>query len=153
MKKLYLIRHAKSNWKNGGKWDFMRDLSKGGLRDIETVGSYMALQKIKPDLILSSCAMRTQLTADKLAEKIGYNEKIEYMSELYLARPEMVLNVLSTQEDKYESIFFVGHNPELTELVYMLTDNDFSKFPTLGVLSISLNIDTWQEILKYAMPR
>ena len=124
----------------------MRKLNKRGLHDLETIGSYMALRKIKPDLILSSCALRTQLTADALAEKTGYRDHIYYMSELYLTRPEMVLNILSTQEDQHESIFYIGHNPVLTELVNMFINDDFTKFPTLGIFALKLDIDSWKEI-------
>jgi phosphohistidine phosphatase len=97
-------------------------------------------------MILSSAALRTQLTADGLAEKIGYVDHIEYMDELYLTRPEMVMNVLSLQDDSYESIFLVGHNPTLTELANILQDENFTKMPTLGILAIKLDIDSWEEI-------
>ncbi len=146
IKTLYLIRHAKSNWKDETQWDFMRGLSKRGLNDLETMGSYMSLQKIKPDLILSSCALRTQITADTLAEKTEYSDRIIYMDELYLTRPEMVLNVLSTQEDCYKSIFFIGHNPALTELVNRFINDKFTKFPTLGIFALKLDIDSWNKI-------
>ncbi len=129
------------------QWDFLRGLSKRGLHDLKTMGSYMALRKIKPDLMLSSCALRTQLTADALAEKTGYSDRILYMDELYLTRLEMVLNVLSTQEDKHESMFFIGHNPALTELVNMFINDDFTKFPTLGIFALKLDIDSWKEIV------
>jgi len=148
IKTLYLIRHAKSNWKDGRKWDFLRGLNKRGLHDLETMSSYIALRKIKPDIILSSCALRTQFTADALAEKIGYNGRIYYMKELYLTRPEMVLNVLSTQEDQYESMFFIGHNPVLTELVNMFINDEFTKFPTLGIFALKLDINSWKEIVE-----
>jgi len=124
----------------------MRGLSKRGLHDLETMGSYMALRKIKPDLILSSCALRAQLTADALAEKVEYGDRIQYMDELYLTRLEMVLNVLSTQDDKHESIFLIAHNPALTELVNMFIDDEFTKFPTLGIFALKLNINSWKEI-------
>lgn len=146
IKTLYLIRHAKSSWKNGNQWDFLRGLNKRGMHDLETMSSYMALRKIKPDLILSSCALRAQLTADGLAEKIRYSNRIHYMDELYLTRPEMALNVLSTQEDQYDSLFFIGHNPTLTELVNTLIKDKFTKFPTLGIFALKLDIDSWEEI-------
>jgi len=125
----------------------MRGLNKRGLHDLKTMSSYMALRKSKPDLILSSCALRTQLTAETLADKIGYSDRIYYMDELYLTRQEMVLNVLSTQEDQYESMFFIGHNPALTELVNMLVNDNFAKFPTLGILALKLDIDSWKHIV------
>ncbi len=147
IKRLYLIRHAKSGWKKEDRSDIMRGLTKRGIHDLETMGSYMALRKIKPDLILSSCALMAQLTADLLANKTKYSDSTQYMEELYLTRPEMALNVLSTQEDRYESIFFINHNPTLTELVNIFMDDEFTKFPTLGIFALKLDIESWTEII------
>ena len=96
--------------------------------------------------MLSSASLRTQLTADGLAKGIQYSGPIEYMDELYLTRPEMLINVLSLQEDKYETIFLIGHNPSLIELVKNFQDEDFTKFPTLGIVALELDIDSWEDI-------
>jgi len=110
------------------------------------MGSYLALKKVKPDLILSSAALRTQLTADSLAQKIKYTDRIQYMDELYLTRPEMIINVLSLQEDQHKNIFLIGHNPALTELANIFQNENITKLPTLGILAITLDIDSWEEI-------
>ncbi len=110
------------------------------------MGSYMALQNICPDLILSSLAFRAQLTADNLANKIGYKNRIHYMEELYLVRPETIMNILSLQDDQHKSIFLIGHNPELTEFANILIKDNFSKLPTLGILAINLDINNWNEV-------
>jgi len=123
----------------------MRGLNKRGLRDLETMSSYISLHNIQPDRILSSCALRTQLTADMLAQKTNHTSDIHYLDELYLTRPEMYLNVLSLQEDTLETIFLVGHNPTLTELAEIFVE-EFSKFPTLGILALKLDIDSWSQI-------
>jgi len=141
-----LIRHAKSDWSDAGASDFERGLSKRGKQDLKTISSYFSLQKLNPDLILSSSALRAQLTADKLAKKIKYKGRIHYMEELYTARPETLINILSLQDNSDESIFLVGHNPELTELGNRLIREDFTKLPTLGVLAIHLDIEKWEEI-------
>jgi phosphohistidine phosphatase len=110
------------------------------------MGSYMALRQITPDLILSSMAFRAQLTADRLAKKIEYKSRIHYMEELYMVRPKTIMNILSLQDDMYSSIFLIGHNPELTEFANILIDDDFSRLPTLGILAIDLDIESWSEI-------
>jgi len=110
------------------------------------MGSYLALQNIKPDLILSSASLRTQLTADGLAEQMKYDGPIEYMDELYLTKAEMIVNVLSLQEDKYDTIFIVGHNPSFTELIKNFQDENFMKLPTLGIVAMELDIDSWADI-------
>ncbi len=146
IKRLYLIRHAKSDWSDGELRDFERGLSGKGEKQIETMGSYLALRKIRPDIILSSAALRAQLTADGLGEKVGYRGVYRYMDELYLTPVELILNVLSLQEPEYDSIFLVGHNPALSELANVLQPENFTKFPTLGILAIDLPIDSWSEI-------
>jgi len=106
----------------------------------------MSLQQLKPDLMLSSLALRAQTTADELGKKIGYEGRIHYMEELYNSRPETIMNILTLQDDSYETIFVVGHNPELTEFANFLVEDNFAKLPTLGVLAINLDIDSWNNI-------
>jgi phosphohistidine phosphatase len=110
------------------------------------MASYLALQEIRPDLMLSSLALRAQITADKLAKKMQYKGKIHYMDGLYNSRTKILLNILSLQDDSHESIFLVGHNPELTEFSNFLIGKSFYKLPTLGVLALKLNIESWSEI-------
>lgn len=146
MKTLYLIRHAKSDWSDGSLSDFERGLKKRGHKDLNTISSYMSLQHLKPDLILSSLALRAETTATELAKKIDYNGRIHYMAELYNSRPEILMNVLTLQDDDDDTIFLIGHNPELTEFANFLIEDNFSKLPTLGVLAIKLNIESWVDI-------
>ncbi len=76
MKKLYLIRHAKSDWDDESKSDFKRGLNERGQKDIFIMADKLKEKKIMPDLILSSSAKRAKLTAKGLAQSIGYNGKI-----------------------------------------------------------------------------
>jgi len=68
------------------------------------------------------------------------------MSEIYMVRPEVIMDTLSLQEDKYNDIFLIGHNPELTEIINHLIDDNFQKLPTMGVICINLDIDSWSDI-------
>jgi len=106
----------------------------------------MSFQDIKPDLMISSLALRAQITSSELAKKINFKGKVHYMKELYQSSPEIYFNILSLQDDEYESIFLIGHNPELTEFANIILTENFYKFPTLGVLAVNLNIDSWEEI-------
>ena len=106
----------------------------------------MSLRNIEPDLMLSSSALRAQMTADQLAEKMEYQGRIHYMEELYMTRPETLLNIMTLQDNEYNKIFLIGHNPELTEFANLLIEEHFSKLPTLGILAINLDIDSWEDI-------
>lgn len=146
MKTLYLIRHAKSDWSDGKLSDFERGLTNKGLKNLTTMSSYMSLRDIVPDLMLSSSALRAQTTTDRLSEQIGYKGAVHYMNELYKSDVKTILNVLTLQEDIFESIFLIGHNPELTEFINYLIEDNFKKLPTLGIVAIELDIEKWEDI-------
>jgi len=68
------------------------------------------------------------------------------MSELYMVRPEVVMDTISLQDDRYTDIFLVGHNPSLSEIINHLVEDKFQKLPTMGVVAIKLDIESWSEI-------
>jgi len=68
------------------------------------------------------------------------------MSEIYMVRPEVIMDTISLQDDKYKDIFLVGHNPELTEIINNFIDDNFQKLPTMGVICIKLDIKSWSEV-------
>ena len=143
MKKLYLIRHAKSNWDDESKSDFERGLNKRGEKAILTMANALKEKKIMPDFILSSSAKRAKLTAKGLAREIGYSGKIKYIDALYMAEPETIHKLIKDVDDMYDTLFVVGHNPETTELSNMMIDNYIDNVPTLGIVALKLPIDHW----------
>ncbi len=110
------------------------------------MGSYLKLRGILPDLVLASCSLRTQETADGLADKLVFEGPRQYLQELYLTSPETLKETLMLEENHLESILVVGHNPQVTELANMLTDEHMSKVPTLGIVAINFDIDEWSEL-------
>ena len=90
--------------------------------------------------------MRAQTTASELAKKIGFEGKVYYMKELYQSSLEIYFNILSLQDNEYDSIFLIGHNTELTEFANAILEENFYKFPTLGVLALKIDIDSWEDI-------
>jgi len=141
-----LIHHAKSDWEEPGASDFERGLTAQGYSDINTVGSYLLLRGIVPDLILSSSALRAQETADKLAAKVGFEGPLLYLSELYYTPPETMLETVMLQDEEIDTIFIIGHNPQITGLANMLTEEHVSKIPTMGVVAMTFDINSWQAL-------
>ena len=99
-----------------------------------------------PDLVISSCSLRTQETADQLADKLKFEGPRYYLRELYLTPPETLKEMLMMQENHFDRILVVGHNPQITELVNMLTAEHISKIPTVGVVAINFDIEEWSEL-------
>ncbi len=110
------------------------------------MGSYLKLRGIMPDLVIASCSLRTQETADGLADKLEFSGQRDYLQELYLTPPETLKETLMLQENQFETILVVSHNPQVTDLANMLTDEHVSKIPSLGIVAIAFDIDEWHEL-------
>ena len=98
--------------------------------------------------MIASCSLRTQETADKLEDKLEFEGPRYYLKELYLTQPETLKETLMMQEKHFESILVVGHNPQVTELANMLTEEHISKIPTVGVVAINFDIKKWSQLKK-----
>ncbi|SFV59961.1 phosphohistidine phosphatase SixA, putative [hydrothermal vent metagenome] len=98
--------------------------------------------------MLVSCACRTQETADRLAKKLEFDGTINYMQELYFTDTETLKQIIMLQEKETQSIFVVGHNPQITDMANSLIDEHISKIPTMGVVAINFDIENWADIEK-----
>jgi len=148
IKTLYLIRHAKSDWKDAKLSDFERGLSRKGKKDLKTMSSFIALAGVQPDLVISSSALRAQITVDGIVNNLEYSGKIHYINELYMEKPKTLLNVITLQDDQYDKMMVVGHNPEMTELSNLFLKEHIHKIPTLGLIEIKFDIESWEDILE-----
>jgi phosphohistidine phosphatase len=146
IKTLYLIRNAKSDWNDIGASDFERGITKKGKKDIETMSSYLMIKNILPDIILSSCALRAQETADIISEKLQYKGKIEYLQELYYTPTSTLLDILYMLDISVNVAFVIGHNPQLTDIANILIDEHISKIPSSAVVAINFDIQNWNEL-------
>ncbi len=146
MKFIYLIRHAKSDWSVPGESDIERGITKKGLKQINMMGSYLDLRAMHPDLILSSCALRAQETTNILAKKIGFLGPKYYLKDLYSSSAELVKEILIEQDDSLSKMYLVGHNPQLGELAFMLSEEHIGKMPSLAIARIKFDITKWSEL-------
>lgn len=146
MKNVYLIRHAKSDWSDESKSDFERGLNKRGKKAILIMANALKEKKVMPDLILCSSAKRTKLTAKGLAKEMDYTGEIKYTDTLYMTEPETVMTLIHDIDDKYTTLFIIGHNPETTELSNMLTNAYIDNVPTLGLVAIQFSVDCWKNL-------
>jgi phosphohistidine phosphatase len=145
MKTLLLLRHAKSSWSKPGLQDHNRPLNKRGRHDAPLVGKLILDQSLTPDLIISSTARRAQETARLVGEACGYDGEVELRQELYLSDTACYLDILQSLPDKVNCVMVVGHNPDLEELLALLTDYDDS-FPTAALAQVELPITSWHEL-------
>mgnify|MGYP005839873253 CR=1 FL=1 len=150
MKRLTLIRHAKSSWDDASLPDFDRPLGQRGLRDAPRIGAHLARSAPLPEKIISSPALRAIATARLVAPEIAYPEdRIELEPRLYAASLQQLLDVLHGFEDNAQQIMIFGHNPGLERLARYLDPSfvgDGAKFPTCGVARMELAASHWKQV-------
>ena len=145
MRTLLVLRHAKSSWSDSGLDDHLRPLNDRGERDAPRVGELLRQQRLTPDLIISSDAVRARMTAEASARAAGYAGEIRLDHSLYLAAPDDILAVLRSAEENAGIVMVVGHNPGLERLVGQLTGEP-AYLPTATLAQIVLPIDRWRDL-------
>jgi len=151
MKVLTLVRHAKSSWSETGLSDKQRPLNPRGERDAPLMGQRILRHGIRPSLILTSPAQRARTTAKIIAKEINY--PIEFLQRedgLYLASLDDLLDVVVAQDNGFNNLMIVGHNPGLTDFANFLVPGLSDNLPTAGVVSVQLDIEDWN---LYAQPQ
>ncbi len=137
MKRLFLIRHAKSSWAAADLDDFHRPLNQRGKLDGPAMAKRLAAAGIRPELIVASPAVRAKKTARMMAEGTGYDkEAIRYEDGLYLGSVTFHCRLIVALFQEVDVIFLVGHNNTLTELAGHLAGRDLGNIPTCGIVAL-----------------
>lgn len=147
MKQLYLIRHAKSCWKDLSLKDYDRPLNKRGKRDAPFMAKQLNKKRVTFDLILSSSALRAKKTAKAIAKGVNYpSKKIIWRSRIYTATESKLLLMLRKIDKKINVVALVGHNPQLTDFSNMLCNHHIYNIPTTGIAHIGFDVKNWADL-------
>jgi phosphohistidine phosphatase len=147
MKRLFFIRHAKSSWRETGLTDRERPLNLRGNRDAHFMANLLKEKKIKPDIIISSDAVRAKATAYIFADTLKYpREEISEELDLYLASIHDFLTQINSLDDSAESCFVFSHNPGISGVIFYLTGYERVDMPTCAVYGIEFDIQSWREV-------
>jgi phosphohistidine phosphatase len=145
MKKLTLIRHAKSSWKYPALADYDRPLNKRGRKDAPMMAKRLAKRGFAPQRILSSTALRALRTAEVIAGVIDLPFRaIEVDPLIYGADDHHLLERIRNFAFEDEWVAIVGHNPEMTLLTRRLSGERLNNLPTCGIAEMHFESDQWQ---------
>jgi len=147
MKTLYLVRHAKSSWKDLSLADIDRPLNKRGKQDAPNMAMYLAKKIDNPGIFICSPSRRTLDTANYFLDAFSY-DKINLILEndLYHGDESNFHNVIERINENSESAILFGHNPGITDYVNELTNSRIVNIPTCGIVGINLKINRWKAI-------
>ena len=147
MKKIYIVRHAKSSWGDLSLADIDRPLNKRGKRDAPFMGEKCKSKKYIPDILISSNANRAATTAQIFCDALEMDaSKLTYEKSLYHAPEDTYVDVCFGLNDAIQSVMLFGHNPGITYLANSVSQDYIDNVPTCGVLVIDASIDKWTEL-------
>jgi phosphohistidine phosphatase len=162
-KRLILLRHGKSSWKDSDVSDHDRKLNGRGRKSADAVGAWMAQRGHVPDEILCSSAERTRETWSRIAAHLPGAAQPANLPSLYLATPQTLFDVLAGAVG--DRVAMLGHNPGIGAFAGMLVEAppghaDFDRYPTLATLVAEFDIDDWGalqpatgRVLDFLVPR
>jgi phosphohistidine phosphatase len=139
-KTLFLLRHAKSSWKDPGLDDHERPLAKRGRRAAKLLREHLRHEGIEPDLVLCSPARRARETL----ERVKPPGEVRFEDGIYGASSDTLLKRLQDLPDDVGSAMVIGHNPGLEDLARDLSGASFGKFPTGALATLTFAASWWQ---------
>lgn len=168
MKRLTLLRHAKSSWDEPVSRDFDRPLNGKGKRAAERIGKWMADEEFEFSAVVASPATRVIETLEHLEKGIGRKLDPSFNEKIYLASAATLLDIVQQLGDRGDHVLMAGHNPGFEDLVLELIRDDechildsvAEKFPTGAVVELEFDCNEWAEagpdnarLIRFTRPR
>ncbi len=139
MIRLALVRHAKSDWGDAMLDDHDRPLNDRGSGDAPRMARWFADTAFRPDVILSSTALRARTTAAAFGAATGVSVRVQ--ERLYGAPAGLLLTAAA--ESGSEAVMVVAHDPGLSVLAQRLSDGGIAHMPTCAVATVTWEADDW----------
>jgi phosphohistidine phosphatase len=167
MKRVYLLRHAKSSWKDRSLADRDRPLAGRGRRAATAIADHLRAEGVRPELVLCSPARRARETLERVEGALGDEVEVVFEEGLYGASEAGLLARLRSLPREVGSVMVIGHNPGLGELALALASEGAElarmreKYPTAALATIDVPADRWSalgrggggELVAYVQPR
>jgi phosphohistidine phosphatase len=147
MKKLLLIRHAKSDWNTASRiQDIDRPLNTRGIKNSYEMAERIKNKHLVPDLIRSSIGIRALHTATIFSRVLEIDTKnIEIQNSLYHASLNEIVKTIRTIPVSVQNAFIFCHNPGINDFADYFIDDFYENVPTCGILSFNLQSDSWED--------
>lgn len=146
MKKILMIRHAKSSWDDITQKDFERPLNDRGHKDAPMMAKRLLKEGIDIDAFVTSPALRALTTAEYFAKAYDIKKrKLLQEPSLYLAEPEVFFNIISQLDDDHKTVAIFSHNPGITEFVNQLGVARIDDMPTCAIFGVKADIKSWKD--------
>ena len=144
MRKLLLIRHAKSSRKFSEPDDHERPLNKRGEQDVLTMARHLADKDEALDVIFSSTATRALDYAQSISEftHVDLNPDLTF----YTFDVDQLLEILRHLPNSANNVAVVAHNPAITQAVNRLSNSEIRNVPTAAIVCLACDVEEWMDL-------
>lgn len=158
MRRVLLLRHAKSSWGSADLDDMARPLAPRGRKAAPLIGRHISGQSLVPDLVLCSTAVRARQTLELVIAEwdraAGDDAQVDMRAALYLATVGEMLSAIRRLDDDIECVMIIGHNPGMAILADELASKGdpehlqamATKFPTAALAVLDFETSSWEAI-------
>ncbi len=149
MKTLYIVRHAKSSWKYQKVQDQDRPLKERGISDAYTMANIMVNKISKPDVFISSSAMRALQTSIIFCNTFNFPlANLKISKSLYSFSDGYLIKTVKALDDAYNSAIIFSHDHGISTFVNKYGNQIIDHVPTCGIIGIELDIKHWKNLSK-----
>lgn len=146
VKRIYVLRHGKSDWSTESGADHDRPLKGRGVRAARLMGRFLAATGREPDVVVSSSAVRALTTARLAAEAGNWGCDVRIEPGLYGASRARVLQEIRSMGATVDSVLVTGHQPTCSEVVGSLIGSAKIRFPTAAMACIDVPTARWEAV-------
>jgi phosphohistidine phosphatase len=158
MRRLMLLRHAKTENDAPSGRDRDRRLDSRGRHDAAEIGGWIGRHPPFPDLVLVSPAVRAHQTweiAWEAMKELVPEPEVELAPELYGADVSQLLETIrEASSADPQRLMIVGHNPGMHELALALAGSGdpasrnmlINNLPTSGLAVFDFETDDWTDV-------
>ncbi len=143
MKRIFIVRHAKSSWADLSLRDKDRPLNARGNRDGPVMAEKIKAITGKIDGLFSSSSQRTRETSAHLMKHLEFDQ-VSYLDKLYHASYQDMIEVIHEVPQDMDTAMIVGHNPGSTDLYNYFASSYLDNLPTCGVFLLEID-GNWQD--------
>ena len=149
MKTVYIVRHAKSSWEYEGIHDSDRPLKKRGIKDAYLVANHIKKQIIKPEVFISSSAIRALSTGIIFCNQLEYPlSNLKINKSLYSFSDGYLVKTIRAIDDMCNSAMIFSHDHGISDFVNNFGNELIDHVPTCGVVCIQFDTKHWKSIKK-----
>jgi len=146
MKSVMLFRHGEASMQFINTKDHDRPLTDNGINEARSMGTYITLINKVPKLIISSTALRTKQTIKEVISYAKWDSTLIFEKSIYGGKAALLLGLLKQQDDKYNSLCLVGHEPNFSLFIMSAINKNIANFPTASIGKVDFEVNSWEEI-------